>query len=239
MDTLCLKTGIHGGLGSSISACSGGGGSLDARATPSQVSAVGRSTAERKAAPFLRFPFKYPLRSLWPSKKVDGNNRYNGLAVDDAVLMENTTVKKISEGMVGLQEEEGDEGQREENWVLKILHLRSLWKERSADLADVEKEDEGPVAIDQRVGADGKDDDEDCDVCRVGDNDDEKEEIQFDRDSFSRLLRRVSLAEARLYAQMSYLGNLAYSIPNIKVPTFFFFFFVIESFVVSLILIAL
>ncbi|PWA41595.1 Lipase, class 3 [Artemisia annua] len=47
-------------------------------------------------------------------------------------------------------------------------------------------------------------------------DDDESEEIEFDRDSFSKLLKRVSLAEARLYAQMSYLGSLAYSIPKIK-----------------------
>lgn len=63
-------------------------------------------------------------------------------------------------------------------------------------------------------GSRGDDDDnEECDVCRV---DEEEDQVQFDRDSFSKLLRRVSLAEAKLYAQMSYLGHLAYSIPKIK-----------------------
>ncbi|GAB2217066.1 hypothetical protein Droror1_Dr00000224, partial [Drosera rotundifolia] len=33
---------------------------------------------------------------------------------------------------------------------------------------------------------------------------------------FSRLLKKVSLAEVKLNAQLSYLGNLAYSIPSIK-----------------------
>lgn len=45
---------------------------------------------------------------------------------------------------------------------------------------------------------------------------DDDEKFKFDRKSFSKLLRRVTLAEARLYAQMSYLGSLAYGIPQIK-----------------------
>ncbi|KAL8207939.1 hypothetical protein R6Q57_007351 [Mikania cordata] len=57
-------------------------------------------------------------------------------------------------------------------------------------------------------------DEQECDVCRVDDDDDGQ--IGFDKSSFSKLLKRVSLAEARLYARMSYLGSLAYSIPQIK-----------------------
>ncbi|GLT70251.1 hypothetical protein SLA2020_423450 [Shorea laevis] len=199
MDSLCLKTtGIHGALGSSISVSGG----LEARTTPSQVSAVGRSAAEKKTAPFSR------LRSLWLNNKGGGggSSRYNGLAVDDAVLAEN-------EGKVGVEEErEGSD-----NWVLKILHVRSLWRERSAGIVEEGKEEEGVDAgIDERVvGEDSGEEEEECEACRV-DDDGEEQEVEFDRDSFSRLLRRVSLAEARLYAQMSYLGNLAYSIPNIK-----------------------
>lgn len=198
MDSLCLKTsGIHGALGSSISVTGG----LEARTTPSQVSAVGRSAGEKKTAPFSR------LRSLWLNNKGGGgggSRRYNGLAVEDAVLADN-------EGMVGVEEER----ERSENWVLKILQVRSLWRERGAGSVEEGKEEEGgDVGIDERfVG------EEECDVCRV-DDDGEEEKVEFDRDSFSRLLRRVSLAEARLYAQMSYLGNLAYSIPNIKVRNF-------------------
>jgi hypothetical protein len=72
------------------------------------------------------------------------------------------------------------------------------------------------------------DDDEVCDTCAVNNDDDEKlneDEFEIDRDSFSKMLRRVSLGEARLYAQMSHLGSLAYSIPNIKVLTFLRSFF--------------
>lgn len=206
MDSLCLKTsGIHGALGTSISVIGG----LEARTTPSQVSAVGRSVGEKKTAPFSR------LRSLWLNNKgagggggPGGSSRYNGLAVEDAVLAEN-------EAKVGVEEErEGSE-----NWVLKILQVRSLWRERSAGIVEEGKEEKGgDVGIDQRFVGDGGGEEE-CEVCRV-DDDGEEEKVEFDRDSFSRLLRRVSLAEARLYAQMSYLGNLAYSISNIKVLNF-------------------
>ena len=47
--------------------------------------------------------------------------------------------------------------------------------------------------------------------------DDDEKKIEIDKRSFMEMLRRVTLAEARLYAQMSYLGSLAYSIPQIKV----------------------
>jgi hypothetical protein len=205
MDSLCLKTsGIHGALGTSISVTGG----LEARTTPSQVSAVGRSAGEKKTAPFSR------LRSLWLNNKggagggPGGSSRYNGLAVEDAVLAEN-------EAKVGVEEErEGSE-----NWVLKILQVRSLWRERSAGIVEEGKEEKGgDVGIDERFVGEGGGEEE-CEVCRV-DDDGEEEKVEFDRDSFSRLLRRVSLAEARLYAQMSYLGSLAYSISNIKVRNF-------------------
>jgi hypothetical protein len=40
----------------------------------------------------------------------------------------------------------------------------------------------------------------------------------FDRASFSRLLRKASLREAKEYSMMSYLCNIAYMIPRIQVP---------------------
>ncbi|XP_076892974.1 phospholipase A1 PLIP2, chloroplastic-like [Bidens hawaiensis] len=53
-----------------------------------------------------------------------------------------------------------------------------------------------------------------CDQCRV--DDDEDDRIEFDKMRFLKMLRRVSLAEARVYLKLSYLGTLAYSIPKIK-----------------------
>lgn len=104
-----------------------------------------------------------------------------------------------------------------ENWVLKILHLRSIW---SGQMKKPEEEE----GMDQSHCSCG--DEEESDGCRVGDNDGDDDhgvgEMGLDRESFSRLLHRVSLVEAKVYAQMSYLCSLAYSIPEIKVPQIFF-----------------
>ncbi|CBI36930.3 unnamed protein product, partial [Vitis vinifera] len=172
MDSLCLP-GIHG-ISPSIS--------VDVRANPTQVSAVGRSTVAQKTTS-SGFSFKYSLKSLWP-----GGKGYYAIGIDDAVLVDNGEKggDAVEEGVSGSAASEG----RSESWVMKILHVRSRWREQEASV-------------------------ECCDGCRV-DDEEEKKEVQFDRDSFSRLLRRVSLPEAKLYAQMSYLGNLAYTIPRIK-----------------------
>ncbi|XP_061338424.1 phospholipase A1 PLIP2, chloroplastic-like isoform X1 [Gastrolobium bilobum] len=196
METMCLKSGIV----PSISI----GGSLDARANPSQVRTVARSAAEKppQTSVFSRFSFRFPLESLWPRPRGAGNGRYSGLALDDAVLVENGEGKDVRDD----GEDDGTNGPegQSENWVLKILHVKSVWKGEQGN-------EEEAKAIDQT-----NDDEEVCSDCRVDYDDDDEKDVQFDRDSFSRMLRRVSLAEARLYAQMSHLGNLAYAIPKIK-----------------------
>lgn len=152
------------------------------------------SASQPKNSPW-GFTFRHPLRSLWPG----GKNRYEpAIAADDAVLVEE------KDGI-----EESEEDGRNGNWVFKILHVRSLWKEeeKHGDLVEelgVKLEEDGINCGGEIEG---------CDVCY---NDDD-EKIEFDKESFSKLLRKVPLAEARFYAQMSYLGSLAYSISQIKV----------------------
>lgn len=209
MDGLCLTGGGIQGMAAPI-AVSGAGG-LDVRSTQFSTSAVGRSSAsmsvEKTSSQRNKswgFSFRYPLRSFWSG----GKGRYDAIAVDDAVLMDE-------------KEEKNDE--KNENWVLKILHVGSLHKGEEKDVGDkgggvedlVEKVEgiDGDAIDDDSEGHSKCDDeDEECDVCSVDDD----EKFKFDRKSFSKLLRRVSLAEARLYAQMSYLGSLAYGIPQIK-----------------------
>ncbi|PON61682.1 Fungal lipase-like domain containing protein [Parasponia andersonii] len=217
MDSLCLKTGLHV-IAPPIPM--GGAGGLEVRTNPTQVSAVGRSTgeksttAQKKTTPFSRFSFKYPLKSFWPGGGRSGGDRYGGMALDDTVLTENGEEKKVDEeGESGAMGSEGQSG----NWVLKILHVRSAWREEQGRSCGPEAELRREVENgddDRGEGSDGEDDEESCDACRI--EDDDEKEAEFDRDSFSRLLRKVSLAEARLYAQMSYLGNLAYCIPKIQ-----------------------
>lgn len=188
---MCLKSGIVPTI--SIS------GSLDARANPSQVSTVGRSASDKppQRSVFSRFSFWYPLESLWPR---GNNSRYKGLALDDAVLADNNAEAKAVR-----DDGQGDGTERQTgNWVLKILHVKSVWEGKQRNEEDGTVHDQTQTNFDEEEVCE-------CDAC------DEVEEAQFDRGSFSRMLRRVSLGEARLYAQMSHLGNLAYDIPRIKV----------------------
>ncbi|KAL8557847.1 hypothetical protein ACS0TY_005084 [Phlomoides rotata] len=77
------------------------------------------------------------------------------------------------------------------------------------------KGEENDVELEVKLGEEREnlcEGNEECVVC----DDEDDEQIEFDRESFSKLLRKVPLAESRLYAQLSYLGSLAYAIPKIK-----------------------
>ncbi|KAG9156950.1 hypothetical protein Leryth_009006 [Lithospermum erythrorhizon] len=209
MDTLSLKIGINAMMPPSTSLTSGGGGCLDLRSQLKPPQMAELSVEKQAAHKNLRwgFSFPLPLRSLWPlGGGGGGKNKNDALALDEAVLadekIEVNEKVEVNEKNEGNDESGGENG----NWVLKILHVRSLWKGKNGENGvenDVEDDD------DDVDNGDGE-----CEGCSFDVDDDEK--IEFDKDSFSRLLKRVSLAEARLYAQMSYLGNLAYAIPQIK-----------------------
>ncbi|CAA6661989.1 unnamed protein product [Spirodela intermedia] len=114
------------------------------------------------------------------------------------------SVERGNKELAGLQEERGRrEHEREAapssrhrrgNWVFKILRRGR----RS-----------GVGVNDDQIFDDG----ERCSSCQVGGG---EGEVKLDRDSFRRMLRRVSLPEARLFGRLSYLGRLAYNIPRIK-----------------------
>ena len=216
MDSICLKTaGIHG-IASTISTVNGSQVEARSITNASQLSAVARdkSTApQKKASSMFSFSLRHPWQFLWSGG--GKRARYNGMALKDAVLVEN--------GVEGESETVGSSEGENGNWVLKILQVKSLWKDEkkgSFDGVNEEVRKEGDVAM-------VNDEEEECDVCRVGDDDEGEvgKDIKFDRDSFSRLLRRASLAEAKMYEKMSYLGNLAYCIPDIKVPNLSISFF--------------
>lgn len=87
------------------------------------------------------------------------------------------------------------------NWVERILELRSRWKDRQ-----------------HRDEDDDIDDDDDIDkdyTCGVS-YESEEEEEEWNRESFSRFLTRVSWTETKLFSKLAYLCNLAYVITDIK-----------------------
>ncbi|KAJ4895172.1 alpha/beta-Hydrolases superfamily protein [Raphanus sativus] len=202
MDSLCLNTTLHGvipaikAVGSGVSGC--GGGVVEVRANA--------ATPSRKRGSF-GFSFKLPLTPFWSRGGgiASRRRRSSGLALDDAVLVDSGTP---------IAEEETE--RRNGSWVLKILDVQSLWRdgevvEEDEDDEEEEEEDEEGEPNDD-VLLSPEDDEGGCDVSSILKDD----KFKLDRDSFSKLLKRVSLPESKLYARMSYLGNLAYSISKIK-----------------------
>ncbi|KAF3495870.1 hypothetical protein DY000_02058331 [Brassica cretica] len=192
MDSLCLNTSLHGvipaikAVGSGISGY--GGGVVEVRATAAAPS--------RKRGTF-GFSFKLPLTPFWSrGGGIASRRRSSGLAIDDAVLVDS------GESRTPIAEETV---RRNGSWVLKILDVQSLWRDGEVVEEEEEEEEEGELNDAVSPEEDGG-----CDVCY------EENKFKPDRDSFSKLLKRVALPESKLYAQMSYLGNLAYSISKIK-----------------------
>ncbi|VFQ59583.1 unnamed protein product [Cuscuta campestris] len=202
MDSPCLQAVIRG-VAPPI-------GSFDVRASnPSQVNASAVIPAESPPLwishrnSHRRRSYNFRPCVLLPARR--GGPCYNktAMAGDGAV----STKEELDETKIGENrlDEEGENG----NWVMKILRVRSLGRKncRTGD-SDAPKMD-GQLSDENQNR-----DEDDCDPCAV--DDDDNEEDEFDRNSFSKLLWRVSLKEARFYDQMSYLGTLAYSIPQIK-----------------------
>jgi hypothetical protein len=214
MDSLCLNSGLHGVIPAITAVGNGGcGGVVEVRATASAPS--------QKRGPF-GFSFKYPLTPFWSRGGGGGiaSRRRSGLCLDDAVLVDSGDSRKPIAEETAV---EMDTERRNGSWVLKILDVQSTWKhEEEEDDDEVEDEDgdeDEEVELDDAVVSE---DDGGCDVCSVLEDDgNEANKFQLDRESFSKLLRRVTLPESKLYAQLSYLGNLAYSISKIKVRFLF------------------
>ncbi|KAL8142631.1 hypothetical protein V2J09_015663 [Rumex salicifolius] len=215
MDSLCFRTGLHG-ITPAITMSS----IPESRQSTSQFSssAVSRhspATGGERTRP-TRFSFRYPARSLFPGAKIGAGIKE--VVLDDAISMD---CKEFTPGN-GDRREEEDEGEEEGvgkfeqsegqngNWVFKILHVKSLWSQQKVE----EEEEKNLGDRENESSSSSCSSSEACD-CEYND-DDEENEIAFDRDSFSKLLKKVSLSDAKLYAQLCYLGNIAYAIPSIK-----------------------
>ncbi|KFK42621.1 hypothetical protein AALP_AA1G019100 [Arabis alpina] len=197
MDSLCLNSGLHSVIPAITAVGSGCGGVIEVRATAT-ANANAKSSPSQIRGPF-GFSFKYPLTPFWSRGSGGGiaSRRRSGLALDDAVLVDSTDSRKpISEETTEMETE-----RRNESWVLKILDVQSMWRQEEED----ETEESNDVVLVE----------DECDVCSVLE-DEENNKTKLDKESFSKLLKRVSLHESKLYAQLSYLGNLAYSISKIK-----------------------
>lgn len=154
---------------------------------PSLIHSIGGSVEEKKPT----VGGSLPLASRWVSRLRIGK-RDKGTLRDDAVLLERE--------------------ERNGNWVLNILEVGSIWngkRQRSGSGGEGEEEDE---VTESKIC-------EECDFCKIDDDDEEeeKEKMVIDREEFSEMLRKIPVKDAQMFAKLSFLGNLAYSIPKIKV----------------------
>ncbi|EEC71102.1 hypothetical protein OsI_02886 [Oryza sativa Indica Group] len=99
------------------------------------------------------------------------------------------------------------------HWLDRLLELRSRFhdptKRHSSDNNGLIFQDDDDDDVYHLDGDDG---------CGVNyEDDDEQVDDRWDRESFSKLLARAPLGEARLFAQLAFLCNMAYVIPEIKV----------------------
>ncbi|CAN7036590.1 unnamed protein product [Brassica rapa subsp. trilocularis] len=186
MDSLCLNPGLLPAIKAVGSGVSGCGGVVEVRGTASQ----------RKRRPF-GFSFKHPLTPFWSRGGGIAWRRRSGLALDDAVLDDSRQT---------IAEEEPSE-RRNGSWISKILDVQSMWRDGELEEEDDDDEEEDDAVLSEA---------EECGCSVLEDDGDEENKFQMHRETFSKLLKRVSLSESKLYAQMSYLGNLAYSISKIK-----------------------
>ncbi|CAH8269515.1 unnamed protein product [Arabidopsis lyrata] len=165
------------------------------------IRAIGGSVEEKSTAGSLpRWVSRRRPRPL-EFLRIGGKRDEKGPVRDDAAV---------------LLEREERVGNDNGNWVLKILEVGSIWKgKRQRSGGGGEEDDEEQVTESKN---DKEDLCEECDFCRVDDDDDEeeKEETVFGREEFSEMLSKVPVEDAQIFAKLSFLGNLAYSIPKIK-----------------------
>lgn len=113
----------------------------------------------------------------------------------------------IEENMV---ERSKEERVNRANWVERLMEIKKHWRNR------LPKESLDPDDICQDNNYEECECNGDDGVCVVGEDEDE-EEVTYDRDSFSEFLVQVPWSDTQLYSQLAFLCNMAYVIPQIKV----------------------
>lgn len=104
---------------------------------------------------------------------------------------------------------EAEEETRRSNWIRRLVELKRNWIEK-------QKNDDAEIPEDNLENSGEDCEEEGCEVDYEDDND-AADEMNVDRESFSRLLRRVSWSDSKLFSKLAFLCNMAYVIPEIKV----------------------
>lgn len=91
-----------------------------------------------------------------------------------------------------------------------IVELRNKWKGNKHDIVESYVDGGDGEGCDGEGGCDVEYDEDD-------DNGNEGREVSLDRERFSAMLDNVSWSDTKLFAQLAFLCNMAYVIPDIKV----------------------
>lgn len=154
------------------------------------------------------------------AKSVQAKHKSNGSMGISPFQFSGSISSDMNMGDRGIHiEEKMVEGSKEEgiisraNWVERLMEIKKHWRNR------IPKESMDPDLICNNNTYDECDCDEDDDACVVGyeEEEDNGQEVTYDRDSFSKFLAQVPWSETKLYSRLALLSNMAYAIPQIKV----------------------
>ncbi|KAJ8900548.1 hypothetical protein K2173_025325 [Erythroxylum novogranatense] len=160
---------------------------------------------------FSIFPFQLPssiipnsLRSflldLETSKDMDMDEK--DLGTDESLEEED------------IEGNDNREVKKRANWVERLLELRSYWRNRQQS-ENLDFGDE-TYAVDEDKDCMCYDDDESgCDVD-YSSEEDQRAEMKYDRETFSRFLTRVPWSDVKPLSKLAFLCNMAYVIPDVK-----------------------
>ncbi|KAJ1254266.1 hypothetical protein BS78_K098500 [Paspalum vaginatum] len=164
-----------------------------------------------------RQPLRHPPRAalrMWP--RGGGEERPAAAPAGAAASVRGAEARSAPDRQ---KASEAGERRGQGNWVLQMLRVQPRWEEAAdaeATGGGQEPEEDEEAEEDAGGGVEGEcascGGGVDGEGCAVGYDDGEV----FDRASFSRLLRKVSLRETKEYSMMSYLCNIAYMIPKIQ-----------------------
>ncbi|KAL1216599.1 Phospholipase A1 PLIP1 [Cardamine amara subsp. amara] len=121
-------------------------------------------------------------------------------------LLFETDTCQDKKGSDEIEMEPNLDGAKKANWVERLLEIRRQWKKEERTESGNGEVVEGSVNVTCGCEEEG----EGCLVNYGSENGD------WERESFSRLLVKVSWCDAKKLSQLAYLCNLAYTIPGIK-----------------------
>ncbi|KAI5084056.1 hypothetical protein GOP47_0000225 [Adiantum capillus-veneris] len=163
-----------------------------------------------------------PLKFLWFKRKSSGasvEERQTDRDIDNECCnmasIQKTHLDAIGESNVALTE-------TTKSWISRITDIKALWPNRKAPNASVDIPKSHPSSAKEELAPPTVSDcDGSCDSCVAGDCDGCSLEVPYtkvlhSKDTFFQFLHDASLFDMKVLAQMSFLCDMAYMIPDIQ-----------------------